>query len=100
MVQGDVGEKHRVFNSRTDVDGQAIISIRHQVLIEQHAIIPPAIVEHQGFYRFVVERKIDCSAARGLILYLRLSIEGKIILTNSLNSAPPITIIAKVARDC
>jgi len=86
------------------VDGEAILSISHEVLIEHHAIIPPAIVEHQGFYRFVVERKIDCSAARGLILYLRLSIEGKIILTNSLNhslnSAPPITIIAKVARDC
>ena len=60
MVQGDVGEKHRVFNSRTDVDGQAIISIRHQVLIEQHAIIPPAIVQDQSFYRIVVERKIDC----------------------------------------
>jgi len=31
MVQGDVDEKHRAFNSRTDVDGQAIVSIRHQV---------------------------------------------------------------------
>jgi len=81
MVQGDVGEKHRVFNSRTDVDGQAIISIRHQVLIEQHAIIPPAIVQDQSFYRIVVERKIDCPAARGFILYLRSSIEGQIILT-------------------
>jgi len=82
MVQGDVGEKHRVFNSRTDVDGQAIRSISHQLLIEHHAIIPPAIVEYESFYWFVVERKIDCSAARGLILYLRSSIKGKIVLTD------------------
>jgi hypothetical protein len=55
--------------------GEAILSLRHQVLIEHHAIIPPAIVEDQGFYRFVVERKIDCSAARGLILYLRRALK-------------------------
>jgi hypothetical protein len=49
------------------VDGQAILSISHEVLIEHHAIIPPAIVEDQSLYRFVVEDKIDCSAAGGFI---------------------------------
>ena len=47
---GDVGEKHEVFNSRTDMDGQAI-PFAHQLLTDDHAIIPPAIVEDYSFYR-------------------------------------------------
>jgi hypothetical protein len=53
------------------MDGQAILSIRYQVLIEHQAIISPAIVEDKSFYRFIVERKMDCSSAPGFILYVR-----------------------------
>ena len=64
MVERNIAEKHGVFNSRTDVDGEAIRSLRHQAFIEHYAIIPPTVVEDQSLYRFVVEDKIDCAGSR------------------------------------